>query len=148
MADEKRLIDANSLSEEVDKSKHNNPHPPGIVRVNHRNEHDHFLRMIYDAPTVDAVEVVHGRWVLCQDDGYEWYECSLCRTQPLNDYNEKSVLSDYCPNCGAKMGSDGSAAGGRRRDQSEWQRSAADEAALAARKMPGTATGLGGNEDA
>lgn len=55
MADEKRLIDANALSEEVDKSKHNNPHPPGMVRVNHRNEHEHFLRMIYDAPTVDAV---------------------------------------------------------------------------------------------
>lgn len=55
--DDKWLIDANALSEEVDKSKHNNPHPPGMVRVNHRNEHDHFLRMIYDAPTVDAVEV-------------------------------------------------------------------------------------------
>lgn len=65
MANEKRLIDANVLSGEVDKSKHNNPHPPGPVRVNHRNEHDHFLRMILDAPTVDAVEVVH-----CGECGY------------------------------------------------------------------------------
>ena len=55
---EKRLIDANALSDEVEKSKRNNPHPQGMVRVNHRNEHDHFMRMIFDAPTVDAVEVV------------------------------------------------------------------------------------------
>lgn len=46
MADEKRLIDANTLCDEVDKSKHYNPHPQGMVRVNHRNEHDHFFRMI------------------------------------------------------------------------------------------------------
>lgn len=44
-----------------------------------------------------------GEWVLCQDDGYEWYECSLCRTKPLNDNNERPVLSGYCPNCGAHM---------------------------------------------
>ena len=38
-------------------------------------------------------------------------------------------------------GSDGSAAGGGRSDLSEWPRSTADAAALAARKMSGTATG-------
>ena len=59
---EKRLIDANTLSDKVDESKRNNPHNPGMIRANHRNEHDHFLRMIHDAPTVDAVEVVR-----CQD---------------------------------------------------------------------------------
>lgn len=58
MANEQRLIDANVLADDVELSKHNNPHPPGMVRVNHRNEHDHFLKMIYDAPAVDAVEVV------------------------------------------------------------------------------------------
>ena len=39
------------------------------------------------------------------------------------------------------MGSEGSAAGGRYSDPSEWQRSIADEAALTARKISGTATG-------
>ena len=58
IANEKRLIDANALADKVDESKYNNPHPQGMVRVNHRNEHDHFLRMILDDPTVDAVEVV------------------------------------------------------------------------------------------
>lgn len=58
MSPEQRLIDANALSDKVDESKYDNPHPQGMIRVNHRNEHDHFLRMILDAPTVDAVEVV------------------------------------------------------------------------------------------
>ena len=53
-----RLIDADALSVEVEKSKHDNPHPAGFMRSNHVNEHEHFLKMIYDAPTVDAVEVV------------------------------------------------------------------------------------------
>ena len=53
-----RLIDADVLTDKVDDSKHNNPHPAGMIRVNHRNEHNHFIKMIFDAPTVDAVEVV------------------------------------------------------------------------------------------
>ena len=69
MANEKRLIDANALTDKVDESKYNNPHPQGMIRVNHRNEHDHFLRMILDAPTVDAVEVVR-----CKD-------CKRCAVQ-------------------------------------------------------------------
>ena len=101
MVRENRLIDANVLMEEVDKSKHDNPHPPGIVRLNHLNEHDHFLRMIYDAPTVDAVEVVHGRWV---DLGRNYYtvvsQCSECGAK-------YDFRSPYCPNCGAKMDGDG-----------------------------------------
>ena len=42
---------------------------------------------------------------------------------------------------GFPKGSEGSAAGGGRSDLSEWQRSAAEEAAASATKMPGTATG-------
>jgi len=41
----------------------------------------------------------------------------------------------------SNLGSDPTAAGGGRREGSEWQRSADDEAAPSARKMPGTATG-------
>ena len=41
-------------------------------------------------------------------------------------------------------GSDGSAAGGRVSDLSEWQRSAAEEVVLSTTKMPGTATGCAG----
>ena len=57
MANEKRLIDANALLNKVDDSKYDNPHTTGRVRINHIQEHDHFIKMIFDAPTVDAVEV-------------------------------------------------------------------------------------------
>ena len=56
MANEQRLIDADALWGEVEKSQRNNPHVDGRVKINHRQEHDHFLKMIFDAPTVDAVE--------------------------------------------------------------------------------------------
>lgn len=48
---------------------------------------------------VDAVEVVHGRWIPCTNGGYH---CSVCdkRFGFVFDKN-------YCPNCGAKMDGDG-----------------------------------------
>jgi hypothetical protein len=64
--------------------------------------------VVRKAPTVDAVEVVHGRWIEKEDmvasyleDFTEvFYECSVCRTP---NYGE----TIYCPNCGAKMDGDG-----------------------------------------
>jgi hypothetical protein len=52
-------------------------------------------------PAVDAVEVVHGRWIHHYHDSGEpiddkWYcsECHMCN-------GHRRTL--YCPNCGAKM---------------------------------------------
>ena len=64
---------------------------------------------IVDAPTVDAVEVVHGRWIhdcveACSpfvDSLPVWVDvmqCSVCK-----EYIEGSHGTNYCPNCGAKM---------------------------------------------
>jgi hypothetical protein len=58
MATEKRLIDANALMDAVDVSLHDNPHTDGLVRATHKHEHNHFMVMIMQAPTVDAVEVI------------------------------------------------------------------------------------------
>lgn len=96
MENKKRLIDANALMEEVDKSKRDSPHPPGIVRVNHRNEHDHFLRMILDAPTVDAMEVV--RCLKCRyrsqhSDDNGMYKCG--RLQAGNGDAVAMVKPDF-----------------------------------------------------
>lgn len=57
---------------------------------------------IKDAPTVDAVEVVHGRWKPVDHDG-SWRVdmCSVChRRMHYVDYDQPY---QYCPNCGAKM---------------------------------------------
>ena len=108
MVNEKRLIDANILKTLFD-VRYDTAFIQERTRENKEQWNGYCTGInwgrntIADAPTVDAVEVVHGRWVLRQDDGYEWHECSSCRAQPLNDNVERPVLSDYCPNCGAKM---------------------------------------------
>ena len=67
MANEKRLIDANAYA-----------YPGDLI-----NE-----------PTIDAVEVVHGRWRFRKN--WDFFVCSECSY-------ESSNYSNYCPNCGAKM---------------------------------------------
>ena len=49
--------------------------------------------MVEDAPTVDAVEVVHGQW---KEYGLRNPQCSIC-----SKFNYET--SRYCPHCGAKM---------------------------------------------
>ena len=64
-----------------------------------------------NAPTIDAVPVVHGEWIS------EWggclgytltVKCSICGAEALyrydgDDTDVDRVYSRYCPNCGAKM---------------------------------------------
>jgi len=54
---------------------------------------------IINAPTVDAKEVVHGRWVnpYINRYGHPCHCCSVCGFKA--SYQDKN----YCPNCGAKM---------------------------------------------
>ena len=60
------------------------------------------MAIIDQAPTIDAVEVVHGKWKRKMvDDGFnaDWV-CSECGYRVMTDF----VSYSYCPNCGAKMG--------------------------------------------
>ena len=60
-------------------------------------------------PTVDAVPVVHGRWLY--DSGSGKYFCSACDEYALSFKKDtlyggdlyEVCLTDYCPHCGAKM---------------------------------------------
>ena len=51
---------------------------------------------------VEAVPVVHGRWL----QGYPIY-CSVCNGSAATEYEDcnryEAWLSLYCPHCGAKM---------------------------------------------
>jgi len=76
----KRLIDPNELLKFAESTYHNTIIPSDIKAF----------------PTVEAVEVVHARWVdvreICGD-----YMCSNCDAlYGTNKFN-------YCPNCGADM---------------------------------------------
>ena len=67
------------------------------------------VRYLNTLPTVDAVEVVHGRWAGYHeaDIGYDEYgvRCSNCNFE-VED-NEVDFIMNYCPNCGVKMDGDG-----------------------------------------
>lgn len=54
---------------------------------------------IKNAPSVDAVPVVHGRWI----DSKGAIRCSECLHTPLYDYHGRLKLSKACPTCGANM---------------------------------------------
>lgn len=60
-------------------------------------------RALKKLPTVDAVEVVHGRWIEKPNpwgqDGSHSYDCSICGERTCFVGHK----SPYCPNCGAKM---------------------------------------------
>ena len=106
MATEKRLVDANTVYE----MGHRTPFHIGIADLCDLKE------LLEDVPTVDAAEVVHGRWedVFKGNCAWERYKCSVCggyalyrHEQVFDEWKTVQVLANYCPNCGAKMDGDG-----------------------------------------
>lgn len=93
MANEERLINANELKANF------------VVLGEFAKDlwHAGAIRLAIDnAPTVDAVEVVHGRWErICwwqHKNHYEMYKCSICGSQV-----KPKEARNYCPVCGADM---------------------------------------------
>ena len=83
---EKRLIDYYYLAEKIE--------CPGEPRV--------YWYDIEAAPTVDAVEVVHGRWI----DKGEYAVCTECGGRSGTQYDGVEpipLMTQFCPNCGEKM---------------------------------------------
>ena len=77
------------------------------------------MMWVVEAPTVDAVPVVHGEWLVeayTADDSivvipYRKHQhsepfCSRCGHRALLNGCGDYVASNYCPHCGAKMGGD------------------------------------------
>lgn len=66
-----------------------------------------------NAPTVDAVPVVHGQWISLTECANAGVYCSVCNKKVYKEdyaWSNKRIKmrSNYCPNCGAKMdGGDG-----------------------------------------
>ena len=65
-------------------------------------------RLLADMPAADVAPVVHGKWL---DEDFpekmatvhEMAICSACRELSHKAEHGYSILSDYCPHCGAKM---------------------------------------------
>jgi len=102
MATEKRLIDANAfkiyLEEIRQEMLEENTMSSDFAAEVIETVQDEYLQ---NAPTVDAVEVVHGRWVAVPSSDMmtgKAYKCSEC-----NKMRYGSFMPNYCQNCGAKM---------------------------------------------
>ena len=55
-----------------------------------------------DIPTADVAPVVHGRWI----DKGEYAVCMECGGRSSTQYNGVEpipLMTQFCPNCGAKM---------------------------------------------
>ena len=53
-------------------------------------------KLIDEIPAADVAPVVHGKWIMHDDEFGLTCECSACHIETMGDGN-------YCPNCGAKM---------------------------------------------
>ena len=62
-----------------------------------------------DAPTIDAVPVVHGKWEQREVfdskvvDQLQSAFCPVCKRYHTTPYSYYFSNYNYCPNCGAKM---------------------------------------------
>ncbi len=66
------------------------------------------LDKLQKVPAADVAQVVHGRWISWEKAGNcvpspDRHECSVCHDAAQVLVNGFELLSDYCPNCGAKM---------------------------------------------
>ena len=62
--------------------------------------------LLANIPAADVVEVRHGRWLTTDAYPHHLY-CSVCyKTYAKNAkwVNELDLPTNYCPNCGARMG--------------------------------------------
>lgn len=58
------------------------------------------LRIIEDAPTIEAEPVKHGHWV---NEGFLDMYCSNCGETPDSESGSCPMPTDFCPYCGARM---------------------------------------------
>ena len=65
------------------------------------------LKIIKQAPVIDAAPVVHGRWITRKGKWFAYFQCSVCGEKISYPSADGKALTNYCPNCGAKMDGEG-----------------------------------------
>ena len=109
MANEKRLIDAKALLRRLCFER-DDVQIKNACDIGYHNGLNMAASMAINSPTVDAVEVVHGRWMKTKEplawEDVDAIECSNCYESWLSDEDDSFDYLEhwhYCPNCGAKM---------------------------------------------
>ena len=111
-----RPIDADALSNMVYKSKKNNNHEKNEFKRAHEYEHNHFLNLIAEMPTIDTVPIVrcqecaHAPIVDGQyEDGFDIeFPDEICPCQCTGDgwYNHIPDPNWFCADGKRKDGAD------------------------------------------
>lgn len=88
-------ISRKALLEKLHEHEHGNPHA-------HFDDVWYFVR---NAPSINAVPVVHARWERMDEycNHAREFKCTACKRSVHYDYFTRSCDYDFCPNCGAKM---------------------------------------------
>lgn len=89
-----RLIDADALIKAVD------DFPNCYNGWSDTYDKAFIIGAIEEAPTIEAVSVVHGEWIVTYTDGIKQTECSACG-ESFTTYDVYGW--NYCPWCGARM---------------------------------------------
>lgn len=76
-----------------------------FVKVGHEREYnllDSIIKGIENVPTVEAKEVVHGKWIgnTCSACCLNWDENMV---NNADDWGYFEPMPNFCPNCGADM---------------------------------------------
>ena len=110
MENEKRLIYLDKLVEHFRRTKIDEVFPEwkdlgwltrsAVLRLTTK-----YRAIILNAPVVDAVEVVHGKWEKAEYNGF--LRCDQCKDVYINEEWLEDGKWNHCPNCGAKMDGDG-----------------------------------------
>lgn len=91
-----QLIDRHALLKKV------YDNPPKKARM---TQGEWCRKCIYEAPTIEAKPVRHGRWIALEG----WFnksnvKCSVCgNTLDMDGVNAGRGDANFCPNCGADM---------------------------------------------
>lgn len=109
-----RPIDADTLIVELQKDEALFDNEAVVARENSIKYTDNYAKImwsrangirdaiieVYDAPTIDAVSVVHGEWIISYIGNRKQTECSACG----KSFTTYDVYGwNYCPWCGADM---------------------------------------------
>ena len=97
MKSEKRLIDANRLIQDINADPYRTESEKSYVRC-----------LVSRQPTIDVVEVVHGKVTEYESD--EWYGpiyqchecgCEMMVREPVGRWEDVPIRPKLCANCGA-----------------------------------------------
>ena len=103
-----RLIDADALDAEMYRKSFEVDDGRNVWNSGLWIRYKIYEEAIRDAPTVDAVPVIHGKWIKVDKDNMFFVphilKCSLCgNILDRHGVNAGRGDANYCPNCGARM---------------------------------------------